>query len=148
MKCKECESCYKGFFKSKPDKYVCIGVAEPFVISDINQECTEYPDKRKIKVVKSFADSMPEYLSSEITKNEDGSYKIIHYFDGKDVGKIEITYPRVAISIPGDITIKWNCDGIYIDPLPFNAKAMSADDGGKKVLFTMEVEEASGKDTC
>jgi hypothetical protein len=42
MKCKDCRSCKKGWFKSEPDQYVCIGVKHPFVISDINKECTEY----------------------------------------------------------------------------------------------------------
>ena len=42
VKCKDCNSCRKGFFASKPDSYVCIGVQEPFVIDDINNECTEY----------------------------------------------------------------------------------------------------------
>ena len=47
MKCKDCDACYKGYFKSKPDDYVCIGVYEPFVISNIDNECTEYPEKNK-----------------------------------------------------------------------------------------------------
>lgn len=38
MKCKECDSCTKGRFD-----YMCMGVKEPFVIKDINQDCTEYP---------------------------------------------------------------------------------------------------------
>lgn len=42
MKCKECKCCKKGWFASKPNDYVCIGVKHPFVISDINVECTEY----------------------------------------------------------------------------------------------------------
>ena len=46
MKCKDCASCKKGWFKSSPDEYVCIGVKNPFVINDINVECTEYPEKR------------------------------------------------------------------------------------------------------
>ena len=50
MKCKDCSSCRKGYFKSKPDKYVCIGVKEPFVIEDINNECTEYLEKKEGKV--------------------------------------------------------------------------------------------------
>lgn len=44
MKCRECDACRKGWFK--PDEYVCIGVPEPFVIKDINVECTEYEEKR------------------------------------------------------------------------------------------------------
>jgi hypothetical protein len=42
MKCIECRCCRKGWYKSKPNSYVCIGVPEPFVISDVNAECTEY----------------------------------------------------------------------------------------------------------
>lgn len=46
MKCKDCDACVKGWFTSNPDDYVCIGVPDPFVIDDINAECTEYDDKR------------------------------------------------------------------------------------------------------
>lgn len=42
MKCKECSSCRKGWFALNPNDYVCIGVDMPFVIEDINVECTEY----------------------------------------------------------------------------------------------------------
>lgn len=44
MKCKNCNCCKIGYFKSKPDVYVCIGVKEPFIIIDTNVECTEYPE--------------------------------------------------------------------------------------------------------
>lgn len=50
MKCIECDCCHKGYFESQPDKYVCIGVKEPFVIPDVNAECTEYPEKRTVYV--------------------------------------------------------------------------------------------------
>lgn len=42
MKCKNCNSCKKGYFESKPNSYVCTGVKEPFVIHNIEQECAEY----------------------------------------------------------------------------------------------------------
>lgn len=45
MKCKNCDACKLGFFESKPNEYVCIGVKNPFVIDDINHNCTEYPEK-------------------------------------------------------------------------------------------------------
>ncbi len=45
MKCCNCESCTKGFFKSRPDDYVCIGVKEPFIIENINSECSEYNEE-------------------------------------------------------------------------------------------------------
>lgn len=47
MKCRECEYAKRGWFKSTPEAYVCIGVKEPFVIANYpDAECTEYPDKR------------------------------------------------------------------------------------------------------
>lgn len=42
MTCKECNSCKRGYFKSRPEEYVCVGVKEPFVIGDITCQCTEY----------------------------------------------------------------------------------------------------------
>ena len=42
MKCINCDYCKKGWYKVEPEKYVCIGVKHPFIISDINKECTEY----------------------------------------------------------------------------------------------------------
>ena len=42
IKCKDCSVAVKDFFKCAPGEYVCIGVPEPFVIKDINVECTEY----------------------------------------------------------------------------------------------------------
>ena len=47
MKCKDCDACHKGYFKSKPDDYVCTGVCEPFVIENIDKECTEYKDLKE-----------------------------------------------------------------------------------------------------
>ena len=52
MKCRECDCASKGYFESLPDTYVCIGVKEPFVISDYaNAECTEYEDKKNSPVI-------------------------------------------------------------------------------------------------
>lgn len=45
MKCKNCNACQKGFFKSKPNTYVCIGTKELFVIDNIEQFCTVYQEK-------------------------------------------------------------------------------------------------------
>lgn len=56
MKCKDCESCKKGWFKSSPDLYVCIGVKHPFVIEDINKECTQY--------------QLGDFLIAEVLKEE------------------------------------------------------------------------------
>jgi len=50
MKCRECEACKKGYFKSRPDTYVCTGVKHPFVIEDIDVECTEYPEYRNREI--------------------------------------------------------------------------------------------------
>jgi hypothetical protein len=54
MRCKECNCCHEvpltrwsATNRCYITKYVykCFGVKEPFVIEDINIECTEYPDK-------------------------------------------------------------------------------------------------------
>lgn len=47
MKCRDCEACHKGWFASKPNEYVCTGVKNPFVIKDINEQCTEYKWNRR-----------------------------------------------------------------------------------------------------
>ena len=49
MKCKECSCCHQGWFASRPYDYVCTGVRHPFVINNINVECTEYEDRREQK---------------------------------------------------------------------------------------------------
>ena len=57
MKCKECKSCQKVIKKRwvqtewvEYPAYECWGVKEPFEISDVNHECTEYPEKREMKL--------------------------------------------------------------------------------------------------
>lgn len=50
MKCKDCNACQKGFFESQPDKYVCVGVKEPFIINDIESFCTEYSNHNNKKL--------------------------------------------------------------------------------------------------
>ena len=62
MKCKDCSSCEKGWFSSRTYDYVCIGVKYPFVIDDINAECTEYEDKRDM--------TAKEYVCKNFTKEE------------------------------------------------------------------------------
>lgn len=42
MKCKECDACVKKFYTNNTYAYVCNGVPEPFIIDDIEQECTAY----------------------------------------------------------------------------------------------------------
>lgn len=48
MKCKDCACCKLGWFTSVPGAYVCVGVKEPFVINNIEAECTEYPEKNNV----------------------------------------------------------------------------------------------------
>lgn len=55
MKCRNCSCCQRGWFPSSPKSYVCIGVKEPFIIDNINVECTEYPENRaEIKTEYNF----------------------------------------------------------------------------------------------
>lgn len=57
MKCSECSACHKVTYNRwtrdgivQINKYMCWGVKEPFEITNINRECTEYPEKREAKV--------------------------------------------------------------------------------------------------
>lgn len=50
MKCKVCIHAKKGYFQNLPDEYVCIGVPEPFIIKDIESECTEYEEYKDEKI--------------------------------------------------------------------------------------------------
>ena len=43
MKCKDCNCCKLGHFSEMPNDYICTGVKRPFVIENVNNECTEYP---------------------------------------------------------------------------------------------------------
>ena len=45
MKCKDCTCCHLGWFPSKPDEYVCIGVKVPVVIENVNCECSQYTER-------------------------------------------------------------------------------------------------------
>ena len=64
MKCKDCDACYKGYFKSRPNEYVCTGVCEPFVIMNIDNECTEYPEKNKDNTPMIVEKSWEEFRDS------------------------------------------------------------------------------------
>ena len=73
MNCKDCDSCKKGFFKSKPEKYICTGAKEPFVIEDINLQCTEYPDKN-INMERKYMKEVIETLTEREQVNHPSHY--------------------------------------------------------------------------
>lgn len=68
MKCKDCDCCKQGWFKSMPSNYVCTGVKEPFVIDNIYNECTEYPEKRSDK---NIGDDLMNICEKEINMTSD-----------------------------------------------------------------------------
>lgn len=47
MTCRECKCIRKGWIKSRPDEYWCIGVKHPFKVENIHQECTEYSNNEQ-----------------------------------------------------------------------------------------------------
>ena len=50
MKCKDCPSCMRGYFGSKPNDYFCVGVKHPFLISNIDDECMKDENKHTAKL--------------------------------------------------------------------------------------------------
>lgn len=85
MKCKDCDCCHKGFFQSKPEAYVCTGAPEPFVIDDINVECTEYfyvtlPSKQEVYVKQyPYVDDAGIYIPCEeyVQEGFGSNYKLL-----------------------------------------------------------------------
>ena len=74
MKCKDCDCKMKGFFACEPDKYVCIGVKEPFVIENTDVECTEYPEKRDPCVSTVKVATIAEVKPAKAYVGDDGIY--------------------------------------------------------------------------
>ena len=42
MKCRECSSCYKGYWASAPEAHACIEAKKPFEIIDVDAECVKH----------------------------------------------------------------------------------------------------------
>jgi len=96
MKCKNCDFCRLNWFTSKPDKYVCIGVQEPFVIDNIEHQCTEYQEYA------SKPDPTPTKLNYETIED------IVKYIQGKDYYSslpVKIQVGRTLHSIIGIDTV-------------------------------------------
>ena len=74
MKCINCDCCHKGWFSYAPDKYVCTGVKEPFIIDDVNAECTEYLDKRNAVTIKDAIVHFKYGITHDIFKEPVLSY--------------------------------------------------------------------------
>lgn len=74
MKCRDCNCCRKGWFDFAPDVYVCIGTKEPFVINDINRECTEYPNKKAEINVESAIAHFKYGISHDMFKSPVAEY--------------------------------------------------------------------------
>ena len=88
MKCKDCGCCHKGWFKSKPDEYVCTGVKVPFIISDIYRDCTEYSDRAASdKVERVTCPYCDESYYQELYSTTTCSYSPNIYKDGELISK-------------------------------------------------------------
>lgn len=68
MKCINCDACKLGWFESRPEEYVCIGVKHPFVIADTHKDCTQYPEKNKTL----------DKVGYKIVKNTNGVYDLFN----------------------------------------------------------------------
>lgn len=74
MKCKDCKCCEKGWFKSRPNEHVCIGVKVPFVIDNINAQCTEYPEYRDDISIESAINHFKYGITHDIFKEPVTTY--------------------------------------------------------------------------
>jgi hypothetical protein len=78
MKCKECDCCHEIVLSKwsnaencwvTENVYKCWGVAEPFVIDDINHECTEYGEYKN-KTVMTNADRIRSMTDEELAESK------------------------------------------------------------------------------
>lgn len=93
---------------------------------------------RNIKTMNVKSGEMAEYLSSEITKNPDGTYKVVHYFLNENFGKIKVEYHRVKIEIDITLDIFYPFRNPNIFPFKFEVLQKSDEDG---TLFSLQQEE-------
>lgn len=94
MKCLECRACHKGWFKSKPNDYVCTGVPEPFIIEDVHAECTEYEFNREAKPDIKTEDRL--VLGFRRTKNDDACLAILRV-DGENIVVVNTLFGERAL---------------------------------------------------
>lgn len=99
MKCVECNACVKGYFKSEPDTYVCIGVKHPFKIKNIHAECTEYPEKRAKKSENNFC--CVTTTATAILDENDCDNTVVHLPTAKE-------YREAANKVIHDFTAQWS----------------------------------------
>lgn len=74
MKCINCNCCRKGWFDYAPDAYVCTGVKNPFIIYNVEDECTEYLDKRNAATVQDAIVHFKYGITHDIFKEPVTSY--------------------------------------------------------------------------
>jgi hypothetical protein len=105
MKCRECGYCYKGYWASSPEAYVCFGAEDPFEITDLNAECTQGIDvniiKKEIKTYKCHAmcECGGEFFIKDLDVFSSLFSRSINGFEHKcnKCGKIQkfpVTYPK------------------------------------------------------
>lgn len=91
MKCKDCTACIKGFFKSQADKYVCTGTKEPFIISNVEQFCTEYPSVKESDCWSwNKLDDGNDWFYGVFDTKEEAIKDALGYFDNTDLPHIYI----------------------------------------------------------
>lgn len=100
MRCKECSYKQKGWFKSRPNDWVCIATKEPFIVHDLEANCSQYPgDVILTEATKSSKSCYMNTAEMWLKAQKDG--KIYECIDGdiaysKQYGltdKYNFTYP-------------------------------------------------------
>ena len=79
MKCKECDACIK-----QENEYVCTGIKEPFVIDNIEMECSEYSQPKVMKH-KYLHELFPNKLPFPYSEED------YHDFDERDTYSMDFT---------------------------------------------------------
>lgn len=107
MQCKDCNCCKLGHFNEMPNDYVCTGVKHPFIINDINHQCTEYPEKaektaNEVRYTSSHYDKLIQNLNTvkwELKERNDMSLNLcIKYIKDAiiEAGRLNAQYANLS----------------------------------------------------
>ena len=112
--CRECEYKEKGYFGSEPKEWVCIGTKHPFVIEDLDRECTEM--LRTSYTINEVKTSIKD--SGDRTEFETGAVRDMRQGKGRfDLMPLEVVakYIEKPGDDPGnDYWFFWNINGFKL----------------------------------
>lgn len=106
---------------------------------------------KKVKTITSKADDFPfVYESTEIKRNEDGSYRVVNVYSNPNTGEIRTqTFHRVWLSLDSSISFAYGEElKVPVIPKFDGVTVLPADGKNSGELWTLEVTNKNNKMWC